>query len=324
MTNTPSPPAQAQQMELSDSAPTTTALLDLVPVPLLYVAPRLRPSVDIALENLHTRANAAWIELCGDVLEEDATVADWLTLTYPEASYRTEVGTILLAALRAGLDGPPTRYELSTLVRCASGERRWLEIVSEIGPASRAGFVVTLRDPQLRQAQPASAAAPPVRGDPLSDLPDRQTALDRIDMEWNRFKRSGTPFSLVLFEIDRRDMICREFGLPTEEFIVRQVAATLRNASRVIDAVTRWGDGGFLLIASATPGSDAAVLAERIRRTIEALDCSWYGHPVPVTISACYGSIREGQAWQTLLEEVIAALAAGRQKRMNSVHRSAP
>lgn len=324
MTNKPSPPARSRPHDLPEAA-SATSLLDLVPMPLLLVEPRHGAKANDALEHWRTRANTAWIQLCGNVPQQDPTVADWLATTYPDAPYRAEVGAILQSALREGLEGPTTRYELSTLLRCASGDRRWLEIVSEIGPDSRSGFVVMLRDPQHRQAHPAMAEpTPTVRGDPLSGLPDRRTALDRIELEWNRFKRSGTLFSLVLFEIDRLDVINRDFGTPTEEFVVRQIAAALRNASRVIDAVARWGDGGFLLVASATSGRDAAALAERMRRAVEALGCNWYGHPIPLTISASFACIREGQAWQTLLSEVVDTLASRGETDTNSVYPAMP
>lgn len=322
VTNEPSPPAQTQQLASPDQefTPAATSLLDLVPQPLLHVTPRYAARVTVALEDWCACANVAWKQLCGTLPGDDTSVADWLALTYTDAAYRAEVGTTFQAALRRGLAGPSTRYELSTQIRIASGERRWLEIVAEIGPASRSGFVVMLREPQTRQNRPADPAPLPSIGDPLSGLPDEHTALDRIDMEWNRFKRSGIPFSLVLCEIDRLDAVERDLGTPTAEFAVRQIAATLRNTSRVVDAVTRWGEHGFLLIASATPDREAATLAERLRRAVEALDCNWYGHPLALTISASYAGIREGQAWQSLLDETITGLATGRLARLNSVH----
>lgn len=324
MTDEPSPSAQTQHFASPDpeSTPAAASLLDLVPQPLLYVTPRYPLRVTDALDDWRACANVAWKQLFGALPGDETNVEDWLALTYPDASYRDEVGATFQAALRRGLAGPIARYELSTQLRIASGERRWLEIVAEIGPSSCSGFVVMLREPQIRQARPADPAPPPSVGDPLSGLPDQHMALDRMHMEWNRFKRFGVPFSLVLCEIDRLDAIRRDFGAPTAEFAVRQIAATLRNTSRVVDAVTRWGERGFLLIASATPESEAAALAERLRRAAETLDCNWYGQPLALTISASYAGIREGQAWQSLLDEAVAVLAAGSRTRLNGVHGS--
>lgn len=80
------------------------------------------------------------------------------------------------------------------------------------------------------------------------------------------------PLSILVVAIDGLDRLRRARGEPAVEEVLRQVAQVLVLEKRKSDAVSRYGDGQFLVFAPDTAGSKGALLAERFRRGVEALE----------------------------------------------------
>jgi GGDEF domain-containing protein len=77
------------------------------------------------------------------------------------------------------------------------------------------------------------------------------------------FKRYGTPFSIVLMELD--GSLTAEMSPGKTAHLVRAVADHIRNDVRLVDDVGRLDDGRFLLLLPHTPRAGAEVVAARMR-----------------------------------------------------------
>lgn len=80
------------------------------------------------------------------------------------------------------------------------------------------------------------------------------------------------PLSILVVAVEGLDRVRRARGEEAEEEVLRQVAQVLVLDKRKSDAVSRYGDRRFLVLAPDTAGSKAALLAERFRRGVEALE----------------------------------------------------
>jgi len=88
---------------------------------------------------------------------------------------------------------------------------------------------------------------------------------ERIEKEIERARRYSRELSLVLLDIDGLDGINTSFGHATGDAALRSLADILLAGTRLSDIVCRFGGDEFALILPETAGSDAGVLADRLR-----------------------------------------------------------
>jgi diguanylate cyclase (GGDEF)-like protein len=122
---------------------------------------------------------------------------------------------------------------------------------------------------RLRQALRAASTS-----DPLTGLANRDSLDDTLALEHHRLARHPAgSLSIILIDIDGFEEYGLTYGRQAAEELVRRVAETARfRVRRAPDLLGRQGDAELLAVLPATGGPDAAVVAECIRRDIEALD----------------------------------------------------
>lgn len=104
--------------------------------------------------------------------------------------------------------------------------------------------------------------------DGLTNLFNRRALYEAIRTEWNRANREGKPISLIMLDIDHFKEINDEFGHLVGDDAIRHVAQILTQHKRSYDMVGRWGGEEFLLILPGTDLSEAACVAERLRKAL--------------------------------------------------------
>ena len=105
--------------------------------------------------------------------------------------------------------------------------------------------------------------------DPLTALLTRGAFFEISDHEFARARRSRTPLSVVMADIDHFKAINDRFGHPGGDEVLREVARRLVVTFRQEDAVGRYGGEEFVALAVGCEGADAINLAERFRQAVE-------------------------------------------------------
>ena len=139
---------------------------------------------------------------------------------------------------------------------------------------------------QLAVFHDVTTLATSARTDFLTGLPNRRATEEGILREWERLRRrSGAfalsrgeaeemrpapPLSVVMIDIDDFSVFNDEHGHQTGDEMLRRTALVLRSALRTCDLVGRWGGEEFLAVLPDTDPEGAAVVAERLRRAVEA------------------------------------------------------
>lgn len=123
------------------------------------------------------------------------------------------------------------------------------------------------------------------RTDPLTDLSNRRDMMDRIDHEKSRHERSGHPFCLILADIDDFKSFNDRFGHDCGDFVLVQVADTMRSMVRKQDAVGRWGGEEFMLLLPETDRLGGRVLAEKIRSRIARKRFTYNAHEFSIFLT---------------------------------------
>jgi diguanylate cyclase (GGDEF)-like protein len=125
--------------------------------------------------------------------------------------------------------------------------------------------------------------------DGLTNIGNRRFFDQRLNDEWRRASRQGSPMSLLLVDIDFFKQYNDAFGHQSGDECLRLVAATIvRQLFRSGDVAARYGGEEFAVILPDTDAIGAFEVGERIREAIEALALP---HPAADGVGFVTGSI---------------------------------
>lgn len=213
-------------------------------------------------------ANEAALALVG--AEREGLVGRRLLLEVVPPSERPRLARILAS---------PSRESFETALALPNGKRR------EVQMAIRAvDLPVGLL--QLVVFHDVTTLVNSARTDYLTGLPNRRATEEALSREWERLRRrSGAfalvrgettemvptpPLSVVMIDIDDFSVFNDQHGHHTGDEMLRRTALVLRAALRTCDLVGRWGGEEFLAVLPDSDAEGAAVVAERLRRAVEA------------------------------------------------------
>jgi len=102
--------------------------------------------------------------------------------------------------------------------------------------------------------------------DALTDLPNRSLFMDRLQKAIEHRKRHrDSAFAVFLLDVDRFKVINDGLGHVVGDQLLVQIARRLRQSTRTVDTVSRFGGDEFaILMEDTTDASQAGKLAERI------------------------------------------------------------
>jgi len=176
----------------------------------------------------------------------------------------------------------------------------WLATVGTLLLAGVA--VATIRDRLSALIEGLTHAA---RRDPLTELLNRRGFQEVFDVELERARRTETPLSLIVADLDRFKQINDAFGHATGDEALRRLAGALETAKRGFDSAARVGGEEFAVLAPNSDEHGAYMLAERIRGDIER---SFASGPGPLTASFGIATFPlHGQSAEALLRATAAA-----------------
>ena len=105
--------------------------------------------------------------------------------------------------------------------------------------------------------------------DSLTGLRNRRSLVERLNEEVERAHRHGTPFSLMMLDVDRFKQFNDSFGHPAGDEVLRRVAGIMEEQARNSDFVARYGGEEFVILLSNTGEDTARIASERVRCAIE-------------------------------------------------------
>jgi diguanylate cyclase (GGDEF)-like protein len=123
------------------------------------------------------------------------------------------------------------------------------------------------------------------REDSLTGLPNRRELDSRLQVEFERAKRSGSALSVAMTDIDHFKRVNDEYSHAVGDQVLRAVAGILDGNRRASDLVARYGGEEFVLMLPDTTASEAHALCERMRRAVENFDWSAVRPGLALTLS---------------------------------------
>lgn len=146
------------------------------------------------------------------------------------------------------------------------------------------------------------------RTDLLTGLANRWEMVARLEAEKSRYERYGTPFSVLLADIDHFKLINDRYGHVAGDRVLRGVAESLRGDLRAEDICSRWGGEEFMIMLPEADLADTAAVAEKLRGKVERKEIKLESQSVSVTVSIGYGIYAAGQSIDAFISGIDHAL----------------
>lgn len=104
--------------------------------------------------------------------------------------------------------------------------------------------------------------------DELTGLYTRREFDEMIRLEWERWRRHGREFSLLLLEIDDILELGENVGSLNKGFLISEVSAIFKHIVRANDLGCRYTNDSLAMLLPETNAAQARVLTDRIRATV--------------------------------------------------------
>ena len=123
--------------------------------------------------------------------------------------------------------------------------------------------------------------------DVLTGCYNRRHALEVMDAELRRARRSHMPVSLLMFDLDHFKEINDRYGHLAGDAVLAAVGARMKAVLRGSDMKCRYGGEEFLVLLPDTPASGAQRVAETLRRELQDNPVRW--NEATITATASFG-----------------------------------
>jgi diguanylate cyclase (GGDEF)-like protein/PAS domain S-box-containing protein len=141
--------------------------------------------------------------------------------------------------------------------------------------------------------------------DRLTGTRNRLRLEELLEREQNRSERYGTPFALVMFDIDHFKRVNDTYGHDTGDAILRELTRLVEGCLRPPDTLARWGGEEFMVMLPETDRDGATELAQRLRHAVAE---HTFSGPGEVTISLGVAEHHADQPVKVMLKAVDDAL----------------
>ncbi len=157
--------------------------------------------------------------------------------------------------------------------------------------------------------------------DPLTGVFNRLAFEERIEEEYQRWRRYGEPLSLAVLDIDHFKKVNDTFGHLAGDKALKAVALRLLQNIREVDIVARYGGEEFVVIMPNTPMDSAYKVAEKLRSVIAAAGFHYRKQPVNITVSLGLAGFRGDDGPEEVFRRADDALYGAKQAGRNRTHR---
>jgi diguanylate cyclase (GGDEF)-like protein/hemerythrin-like metal-binding protein/PAS domain S-box-containing protein len=154
------------------------------------------------------------------------------------------------------------------------------------------------------------------RTDRLTNAWNRVRLEEAARNEMHRMHRFRHPVSIIILDVDNFKVINDRFGHQTGDRVLTEIAETLRLTYRQSDSLTRWGGEEFIVLAPNTTLSGSILLAEKLRKGIEAHGFIEVG---PVTASFGVAEYQAGESYDDWVSRADHALYEAKHAGKNQV-----
>jgi len=267
-------------------------------------------------------ADGSWLEVNNKICEIVGYSKDeLLCLTFQDITHPEDLQTDL-EQVQQMLGGDIETYAREKRYIKRDGSIVWVNLTVSLtrnSDGSPKYFVSMVEDISLRKKY-ENELAYRLSHDALTGLNLRASLDETINKELGRAKRYNRPLSLLMVDIDHFKKVNDEHGHQNGDKVLKEVAKVLANSIRGCDFPGRFGGEEFIVVLPELIKAEAAVMAERIRASIERHRFEISTGSLSVTVSIGVGSVsKEIDTAEALITAADDAMCRAKQAGRNRV-----
>jgi two-component system, cell cycle response regulator len=125
--------------------------------------------------------------------------------------------------------------------------------------------------------------------DALTRAFNRKYFTERLVAEVAHSRRHRVKLSVLMLDVDEFKKVNDTYGHLVGDMVLRMVAAAIARLIRVEDLLARYGGEEFVILARSTGRSDAAILGERVREAVAAVEVPIGDGDPPLSVTISIG-----------------------------------
>ena len=133
------------------------------------------------------------------------------------------------------------------------------------------GYVRQIRDSAIR--------------DFLTGVYNRRYLFEVAATLYGNARRGNIQMAALLLDADHFKAVNDTYGHTAGDAVLQAIAVCITRELRMSDIVARYGGEEFVCLAILKDAGDVAVVCERVRQAVEALEVVYEGQRIPVTVS---------------------------------------
>jgi two-component system, cell cycle response regulator len=132
--------------------------------------------------------------------------------------------------------------------------------------------------------------------DDVTGLYNQRFLFQRLDEEYRRARRYREDLAILMIDVDHFKEVNDNHDHLFGSRALAHLGDVLRDGTRKIDYVVRYGGDEFVVLLPHTKLADAVVVGERLRAAVEVSDTGEESQPCRLTISMGVAALKESQA----------------------------
>jgi diguanylate cyclase (GGDEF)-like protein len=141
-----------------------------------------------------------------------------------------------------------------------------------------------------------------VKTDFLTNIANKKAVMDELKKQESVYKRFGTVYSIVFFDIDHFKNINDTYGHDAGDVILKSLGLLFKRYARDIDMIGRFGGEEFVAILPNTNKNGAYRFAEKLREIIQKTKFMYKNTRINVTVSGGVASRNETNSSEETLK----------------------
>ncbi|MFW1677019.1 diguanylate cyclase [Pontibacter sp. JAM-7] len=189
-----------------------------------------------------------------------------------------------------------------------------IETLTNISDRKKAEFELLARERKYRELSIT---------DSLTGLYNSRHFYQRLDEALANAQRYQHSFCLCFFDLDNFKQLNDRWGHLVGDRVLETFGSMVRASLRLTDSGYRYGGEEFVVLLPSTVLSEAAVVAERIRQSLEDHNFTVeHGQKINITVSLGLTEYRTGDSAETIMERVDQALYCAKREGKNRLRTS--
>lgn len=121
--------------------------------------------------------------------------------------------------------------------------------------------------------------------DALTNTVNRRVFFEKANYELKRIQRSKLHFGLLMIDIDNFKKLNDQYGHQAGDTALQHIATTIKNQTRDIDVVGRYGGEEFIVLLPLTDQQQTTKTAEKLRQAVANQAFSYNNQTINITVS---------------------------------------